>query len=286
MKADRFEKQMELFYDERGVYLLTKSGATGFAPDGRRLWFMRLRSAAAVPCFGDDGVLFSGGADWILYAYKLEDRTRAAQRGLYGEAPEGSYGIGNPGFSPFANYRYRFSERELDERFREIAGAIRRGEVGALEKEYVAWLMEASGCVMRNPDSAVQPAVQARHRAEAARLLAFIGSRETVPFLANLFTLDPDPHVRAAAAGAIGKIGVDPEGLAMRTFGDTVFPPSPATDETILTAVAQAVGALARFSGPPLSEAAVRILSYLAGSDKPPRTRSAAQREISSLGRR
>jgi outer membrane protein assembly factor BamB len=269
------EKQLDFFCDERGVYLLTKNGASGFTPDGRRLWFTRLRGAAAIPSFGDDGVLYSGGADWVLYAYKLEDR----QALHYGEA--GSYGTGNPGPSSFASYHYRLAERELDERLAEISDAIKRGEVGALEKEYAAWLMETAGSAVANGNYAAH----IRYRAEAARLLAFIGSRETIPFLANLFARDPEPFVRASAAEAIGRIGVDPEGIAMKALSAAVFPPFPAAEETVLTAAAQAAGALSRFSGPPLSGDGLRILAYLAGDDKPPRTRSRAQREIESLGR-
>ncbi|MCL2479748.1 MAG: PQQ-like beta-propeller repeat protein, partial [Treponema sp.] len=72
--ASSFESNF--FYDERGIYLLTKNGASAFTEDGRRLWIIRLRGAASLPAFSDEGVLYSGGADWILYAYKLEERVK------------------------------------------------------------------------------------------------------------------------------------------------------------------------------------------------------------------
>jgi len=277
---------LDFFYDERGVYLLTKTGASGFTPDGRRLWITRLKNAAAIPSFGDDGVLYSGGVDWILYAYRLEDRVKAVQRLLYGEASEGTYGAGDPRPSSWADYYYRFSENEMDSRLGEIRTAIKNGDIGANEKEYAAWLMETAGSLVENPRTGNHPPVQARYRAEAARLLAFLGSRETIPFLADLFNRDPEAAVKAAAAGAIGRIGVDPEGLALGAFQSAVAPPSPPGDEAALTAVAAATGALCRFSGPPLSSAGVRILTLLSGPDKPPAVRRQAQREIDRLGRR
>ena len=276
--------ELELLFDERGVYVLTKTGATGFAPDGRRLWFIRLRGSAAIPSFGDDGIVYSGGVDWILYAYRLEDRVRAKQRLLYGEAPEGSYGTGNPGPSSQADYYYRFDETEMEARLAEIRRAVRDGSVGDNEKEYTAWLMETAGSLSANPRTGNHPPVQARFRVEAARLLAYIGSRETIPFLADLFNRDPEVLVKAAAAEAIGKIGVDPEGIALKAFEDAVYPPSPTlSDETALSAVVGATGALCRFSGPPLSYAGIHLLTILSGADKPPMVRSRAQREIKSL---
>jgi outer membrane protein assembly factor BamB len=265
-----------LIFDERGIYALSKGGATGFADDSRLLWQMRLTGAAAIPAFGDDGVLFSGGSDWVLYAYRLETRVRAVQRLLYGEKSEGDYGTGNPTPSSWAGYYFRFYETEIQERFNEIRQAIRSGTVGTYEKEYAAYLMETA--------SSRQAYLQ--YRTEALRLLAYIGSRETIPFLANLFSRDSDFHVKAAAAAAIGKIGVDPEGLALRAFENAILPPSRLLDEETLTAVAEATGALCRFSGPPLSEVGIRLLVILSGYEMYPSTRNQAQWEIRSLGNR
>jgi len=265
-----------IILDERGIYVLSKTGATGFTGTGLRLWMMRLRGAAAIPAFGDDGILFSGGSDWVLYAYNLEDRVRAAQRLLYGEASEGDYGTGNPGPSSWAGYYFRFYDAELQGRFSEIRLAIRSGAVGSNEKEYAAYLMEVASDRQAN----------LLYRVEAARLLAYIGSRETIPFLANLFSRDSDFSVKAAAAASIGKIGVDPEGLALRAFENAILPPARLLNEEALTAVASAIGALCRFSGPPLSEAGIRLLTILSGYDAFPIVRNQAQREIRILGNR
>ena len=280
--SERPQERIQLLYDERGVYILTRTGATGFTPDGRRLWYTRLSDAAAIAAFGDDGILYSGGVDWILYSYKIEDRVRAKQRLLYGEASEGSYGTGIPRPSSNAGYFYRFSETELKTRFTEIRQAIKNGSIGALEKEYTAWLMETAACALTN--SEIKPA-ETQYRVEATRLLAFMGSRETIPFLADLFWRENDYLVKAAAAEAIGKIGVDPDGVAMRAFENAIYPPSHISDENALTTLAAAIGALCRFSGPPLSEAGVRLLTLLSGSGNPSSTQKRAQRELRSLGR-
>jgi outer membrane protein assembly factor BamB len=274
------ETELDLFYDERGVYVLTKTGATGFTPDGRRLWSVRLTDAAGIPSFGDDGVLYSGGVDWILYGYRLENRAKTKQSLLYGEAPEGVYGAGSP--DPSFSSRNYFSDRAAEERLAEIRRAIRNGNVGTREKEYATWLMESAGSLIANPRLVIQP-VHVIHRIEAARLLAYIGSRETIPFLTELFNKDPEVLVKAAAAEAIGIIGVDPEGIALRSFERVFSPPFPNNDEVLLTAVAAATGALCRFSGPPLSAAGVRLLALLSGDDKPPAVRRRAQNEIRSL---
>jgi len=265
-----------LIFDERGVFALSKGGATGFEDDGRMLWQIRLTGAAAIPAFGDDGVLFSGGTDWVLYAYRLETRVKARQWLLYGEKSEGDYGTGNPAPSSWAGYYFRFYEAEIQERLNEIRQAIRSGTVGTYEREYAAYLMETA--------SSRQAYLQ--YRVEATRLLAYIGSRETIPFLANLFSRDSDFLVKAAAATAIGKIGVDPEGLALRAFENAILPPFRLLDEEALTAVAEATGALCRFSGPPLSEAGIRLLVILSGYEMYPSTRNQAQKEIRSLWNR
>jgi outer membrane protein assembly factor BamB len=171
----------------------------------------------------------------------------------------------------------------MEARLNEIRSAIRAGNVGTNEKEYAAWLMETSGSVIANPMLGNRPPVHTRYRVEAAKLLAFLGSRETIPFLADLFNRDSEVLVKAAAAEAIGRIGVDPEGLALRAFESVIFPYLRSKDETLLSAIAAAAGALCRFSGPPLSASGLRILTSLSGDDKPPVCRNRAMLEIRSI---
>jgi outer membrane protein assembly factor BamB len=276
--------ELRMIYDERGIYVLSKSGAAGFTEDGRRLWLLKLEGAAAVPAFGDEGILYSGGNDWILYAYRLEDRVKQRRFSLYGAIPEGNYGTANPLPSSRGDYYFRFDEEELDIYLGQIREAVRRGQIGTEEREFTAYLMETAGSLVHSPrDTRMQPQVHTRHRVEAARLLGYIGSRETIPFLANLYYRDQDSTVKAAAAEAIGRIGVDPGGEALKAFSSLIFPPVPYRDEQVLTATAAATGALCRFSGPPLSSTGIRLLVVLSGDDRPRVVRERARQELATL---
>ena len=275
--------ETDLFIDERGIYLLTNNGASAFTEDGRRLWLIRLRGNVSVPAFSDEGILYSGGADWILYAYRLEERVRSNTQLLYGPAPPGNYGTGirRPGL--WSNYPNRFDERELDLWLREIGQAVQQGQVGEMEIEYASWLMEAAGSSVYPGLSEYDRYVFVPQKVRALNLLSFIGSMETVPFLVEVFTRERDPVVRAAAAQALGRIGVDPQGNAIRAFSNALFPPAPERNIQVLASIAAAAGAISRFSGPPLSASGVQILTALASYDRPPLVRSIAERELQTL---
>ncbi|MDL2229682.1 PQQ-binding-like beta-propeller repeat protein [Treponema sp. OttesenSCG-928-L16] len=280
-------EHIQVQYDERGIYVLSPSGATGFAEDGRRLWLIRIQGAAASPAFSDEGLLYSGGSDWILYAYRPEQRVRAVKQSLYGPVPEGNYGLASSLPSPWADYYFRFDEDELSHQFGIIRASINRGAVGAEERAFTAYLMEVAGSQAALPPNRLNlhPSVHVHYRLEAITLLSQFGSPELIPFLAELFTRDRDSSIKAAAAEALGRIGSDPDGLALRAFTGAVFSPGYVRDEQVLAAVARAAGALCRFSGPPLSDAGVRILVALSSDDRPQTVRSTAQREIASLRR-
>jgi hypothetical protein len=273
-----------LVYDERGLYALTNSGATGYGADGKQLWSIRLRGSSIPPAFSDEGILYAGGNEWVLYAYGMEDAMKVRKQSLYGPAAEGSYSEGDPRPSPWAEDRDGYEWTTIGDRLGIISAAIKHGRVGENEKNYAAYLMEIAGSVSREPANRdlTRPVVHVHHRAEAARLLAYIGSRETIPFLANLCRGDPDPLVKAAAAEAIGAIGVDPEGVALTAFISLVFPLIPGRDEQVMAAIAMATGALCRFSGPPLGENGVRLLTALAGMGSG-LVQAVALRELNSL---
>jgi outer membrane protein assembly factor BamB len=274
--------EVSMLFDERGIYVLSKTGAAGFTEDGRRLWFIRLEGAAAVPAFGDDGVLYSGGNDWILYAYRLEDRVRQQRQSMYGPAPLGSYGTGNPPPSPWADYYFRFNEDEMDAQFRHIEEAIAAHRIGEDELDFTAYLMEVAGSGGSGA-ARTQPPVQVNYRVRALQILALLGSRETIPFLTALFNRENEPLIKTAAAAAIGRIGIDPEGIALQAFTAAIFPSGSLRDEQTLTAIASATGALCRFSGPPLSDRGVKILSLLTGSGQPKPVQQQARRELATL---
>jgi outer membrane protein assembly factor BamB len=280
--------EISLLYDERGIYVISPSGAAGFTEDGRRLWLLRLEGAAACPAFSAEGVLYSGGRDWILYAYRLEERVLRIGQSLYGPLPEGSYGLGNPppsslgGVTANPELRNYFLSQEtvVRELLGQIADRIRTGTVGQDETEYTALLMEIGGSGI---SGAPNTAAQILFRTEALRLLSFIGSRETIPFLTRVFSREKETSVKAAAAAAIGRIGVDPDGVAINAFAAHTFPPGLVRDDYLLLSIAEALGSLCRFSGPPLSDTGIRLLVNLGRDDMPLLIRNKVREQLSTL---
>ena len=270
-----------MVWDERGLYVFSQLGATGFNSAGRRLWVLKLNGASSIPVLGDNGILFSGGKDWLLYAYKVENRTITRKESLYGPEPDGNYGLARPGPSPWAEDYNRFYETRLNEELQNLSLLIKEGNVGENELDYAAYLREISGSSLNPQTSRSRPPVHVRHRAEAARLMGFFGSRETIPFLTELYLKDPDPVVKTAAAEAIARIGTDPEGTALKAFAQTITAAN--RDEQVLSATAAAIGSLCRFSGPPLSESGVRLLGILERDFMPSKARAQARQEIASL---
>jgi outer membrane protein assembly factor BamB len=278
-----------LIFDERGIYVLTRDGASGFAEDGRQLWTVGFQEAAALPALSDDGILYAGSKDWILSAYRAEERVRTRRYFIFGPAPEGSYGTGNPPPSPWADDLFRYEDDTIQKRLRLITKAVRNGQVGGQELAYTAYLMELIQSTGDTPGKELNthPLVQISRRLEALHLLGSIGSRESIPFLARIFSVDQEPLIQAAAAEAIGRIGVDPEGIALGAFAAQISPQGGVNrDDRTLAAIAAAAGALCRFSGPPLSETGVRLLTLIAGGNDIPRARHAARQELDTLKQR
>jgi len=264
------ELEAEMLFDERGIYVLSKNGAAGFTIDGRRLWFTNLQNAAAIPAFGNDGVLYSGGKDWILYSYKIEDRIMPGKNALYGPIPEGNYGMGRP-LAP-DKLDIPLNEEEKKIKLEEITKGINSGIVGVNEHEWTSFLLTVSG-----GDNHITL------RIDAIKLLGKIGSQETIPWLVNIFKNENEPIIRSEAVKSIGSIGVDPQGLAIQTFLQSIIYDGSVKDDQILTSIASATGALCRFSGPPLSETGIKILNILCAPDQPSPARRQAKKELDSL---
>ena len=272
--------EVAVIYDERGVYVLTSGGATGFTAGGRRLWVTTLRNVTGLPALGDNGVLYSGGADWILYAWRLENRSVPGRPG--GTSARRSYGTGDPPPSSFSSTPMRFNgnmvRRELDT----VQRGISAGRVGRNEPEWIAFLKETADGGIRPGGSLAdpRPMIEISHRIRALQLLSRIGSSQNIPWLVQLFRREQSPVVRAAAANAIGGIGLDPEGLALAEFAASV---GQIRDDQVLISVAAATGALCRVSGSALYDAGVRILLMLSAPNQPLSVQRQARRELESL---
>jgi len=266
----RPEPEAEIIYDDRGIYILNKNGATCFTHEGKRNWFTLLQNTAAIPAFGNDGVLYSGGKDWILYAYKIEERRLPEKNALFGPLPEGSYGTGSPNLASIKGFS--FNEYETKLKLEQINSGIKTGRVGTNEINWVSTLM-----------TVITGEFNIQDKLDALKMLGRIGSRETILWLINFFRREPEPTIKAAAARAIGDIGVDHEGTAIQTFLFLLINGGGIKDEQVLYAISTATGALCRFSGPPLSETGIRILNLLSSDNQPPIVRRQAQNELSSL---
>jgi len=273
--ADTHARQLNeaaVVYDERGIYVLSASGASSFTVDGKRLWFTTLKNASGVPAFDDNGVLYSGGTDWILYTWKLEERAARQRLTLYGSAPPGVYG---KGLYPPAAFTGYYDEAKVKEQLDAIHRGIQAGRIGENEREWLAYLMNIAQSGER------QGIFSIGLRVEALRLLSLMGSGETMTWLARFFRTEQEPLVKAAAARAIGGIGLDPNGRAIQELLAVAIEGN-VHDDRVLVAVAAAAGALCRFSGPPLFDSGARILVLL--SNNPPQSvQRQAREELDSL---
>jgi outer membrane protein assembly factor BamB len=267
--------QAQMLFDERGVYTITIRGVSAFSAEGRRRFVHRLQvESSGVPALSDEGLLYACGRDNILRVYKIDTRHRTIpQNRYYGPEPEGSYGMGSPPPSPWAGQSSRFHDVEQDRAYEEIAAAIRSGQVGVNEPAYVAYIMEMVGFFIGNPQtSQVRPAVRPPQRVRLISLLALIGSRETIPFLWNIFDRDVEPSVRRACADAIGLIGVDPTGRSFHSYSFLLAPNNPNIDPQLVLAAASSIARLCRFAGPPIAHEGIRVLRYFSNLPSVPNT--------------
>ncbi|MDR1429406.1 MAG: HEAT repeat domain-containing protein, partial [Spirochaetaceae bacterium] len=221
-------------------------------------------------------------------AYKLDSKPRTISRSrYYGPDPEGSYGMGNPPPSPWDGDTFRYDDIQQDLMYARIDRAIRGGQLGEDEPDYVAYLMEMIGFFLNDPHySQVRPQVKPPQRVRLIRLLGQIGSRETVPFLWNIFDKDTEPAVRSACAEAIGAIGVDPTGRTFVSYNFLLSPNNQNTDPQLLISATSSIAALCRFSGPPLSAEGIRLLRYFSNLPYPPnRVKAQIRNELDALRR-
>ena len=275
-----------MVYDERGIYSVSTRGATGFAEDGRRRFIHKMPEANSLPSFSDEGVLFVCGKDKILYAYKLDEKPRTIKRSkYYGPEPEGSYGMGNPPPSPWSTDNRRFHDDQQVLMYDTIERAIISGQLGENEPLYVSYMMEMIGFFLTYPHySRVRPLVRPTQRIDLIRLMGRIGSRETVPFLWNIFDKDEEPAIKAACAEAIGRIGVDPDGGSFYSYNYLLAANNPNRDPQLLLSATSSIAAICRFSGPPLSGEGIMLLRFFSNLSWPPTSvRTQIRNEVDAL---
>jgi outer membrane protein assembly factor BamB len=166
-----------------------------------------------------------------------------------------------------------------------IKNAIDSGQIGEDEPVYVAYLMEMIGFFLNDPHfSRVRPSVNPIRHAEFIHLLGRVGSRETIPFLWNIFDRYQEPSVKSACAEAIGMIGVDPNGSTFESYNFLLAANNPNRDPQLLLSATSSIAALCRFSGPPLSGDGILLLRYFSNlSWAPNNVKNQIRQELDSL---
>jgi len=286
--ANLDKNRADMIFDERGIYSISTRGATGFAPDGRRRLILKIEEANSIPALSDEGILYVCGKDKVLYTYKLDSKPKNVPRSrYYGQEPPGTYGMGNPPPSPWVLHEDRFNDEMLDSMYARIEKAILSGQLGEDEPAYVAYMMEMIGFFLNDPHySRVRPAVKPLQHVKLINLLGRVGSRETIPFLWNIFDRYPDPSVKSACAEAIGAIGVDPHGNTFLSYNFLLAANNPNRDPQLLLSATSSIAALSRFSGPPLSGDGIVLLRYFSNLTWAPNTiKNQIRRELDSLYR-
>jgi outer membrane protein assembly factor BamB len=242
----RFDRQ------SKNIYVLSISGAAAFSVTGEELWSARIEGAAATPALSDEGILYSSGRDWILYAYNTIEKTTGS--GILELPPIGDYGLGK-----------RLSENELSQ-LKLISGsdyefilevihdAVLRGNLGEHEPLWIRTLF----AIADDKDTKQEA------RITAVRILGVLGSRETIPFLNQLLRNEKQNFVQAEIVNSLGKIGVDRDGMSFFAFTKIISARGETRNDTLLFSVTKAIGNICRFSGPPLSERGIELLTLLA----------------------
>jgi outer membrane protein assembly factor BamB len=276
-----------MIFDERGIYSLSRRGATSFTLNGKRRWLFRIPEASTVLALSDEGLIYACGKDSILRAYKVDSLIKNIARSAYGPEPAGNYGLRSPAPSPWAQDDHRFDEAFVKEKYDEINAAVRSGQIGENEPAYVAYLMESIGFFLDMPNvSMIRPLIRVPERVELIRLLGRMGSMETITFLVNIFHQDPEPSIKAACAEAIGMIGVDPKGEAVNAYRFLLSRENSNRDPQLLLSATDSIAALCRFSGPPLAGDGINLLTMFANfADFQSVIRTQAQRQIDALRR-
>ncbi|MCL2472109.1 MAG: PQQ-binding-like beta-propeller repeat protein [Treponema sp.] len=286
--ANLDKSRAAMVFDERGIYVLTTKGATGFTADGRRRFILKFAEASAIPALSEEGLLYVCGNDKYLHTYKVDTKQRNVPRSkYYGPNPEGSYGMGNPPPSPWSTDSQRYNDDQQALMYTQIEKAISSGQIGENEPAYTAYMIEMIGFFLNDPHySKVRPAVKPPQRVALIKLLGKIGSRETVPFLWNIFDKDPEPSIKAACAEAIGQIGVDPNGSTFESYNFLLAASNPNRDPQLLMSATASIAALCRFSGPPLSAEGILLLRFFSNLNWAPNSiKAQIKNEIDALYR-
>lgn len=234
---------------DRRIIVLGKTLVKSYDLDGNFYRQLELDNASGLAEIGENGAVYSGGKDWILYAYNFEEHLNPAQANEMAIISLEE-----------AEMAARRAETWIPGAFRDeivmselikIKSLLFSAEAGMDERKSLAYLAAVALGILSAPGSggAVKQGPTpsgAMPRAEACAILGLYGSPVSVRILAEVFARDPDPSVKAAAADAIALIGLDPDGSASRVFMNTT---GNYLDERSASSLIDAVTGLYRANG-------------------------------------
>lgn len=265
------------------VVTLTKSAVRSHGADGYAYRTLVLSNTVSLPAIAPNGSVFAGGADWILYAYRFE-------RSLVREPAPRVPPIDLEAIDAVAKEEALWSISPYDDSIvmerlyniekNEKSGTIARGDRQSLAYAAAVAMgrMEApfaSGARVTGPSPR-----GALPRVYACGLLGWMGLPQAVSVLVDVFKNDPEPSVRAAAAMAVGSIGLDPEGRALGAFA---MASERDLDSRTASAIVDAIDGLYRASGALDDRSGILALLRIAGGDHPHDIKSKARKVLSRI---
>ncbi|MDR0908142.1 MAG: PQQ-like beta-propeller repeat protein [Spirochaetaceae bacterium] len=277
-------RPVDIGYDSR-IFIRENNEELCLNPQGKKLWHIKddtittqeeNRNYTVRPVINDNGIMFVGGDDWLLYAYDTGRKNSPKKKTTLTY----NLGLNNLERTPFVD------TNAMRIKLEEISKSISAGTVYKKEHGYASTLMNIAGIYTGAYPYNSIPII---FRVDAISLLASLGSPEYIPFFCSLLenkTLHTS--VRAAAAEAIGIIGLDryKEGInTMAEIVDNLITKRQfqLNNTNILVAIAKAAGNINHWMGARVSKEVAAILAALSNPNLPTTVRSAAAEEIEKM---
>lgn len=271
-----------LAFEER-LILLSDSIVRSYGMDGSFYRELKLKSSAGFPVISESGTVFTGGKDWILYAYKFElpqkamalPKANALSLAIIEEAAK------EEAFWSLEPYSNDSAQKKLAN----IEKLLKSGTIEddlASAKAYCAAIalgkMHAPLGMGAAKIEALPSGVLARTK--ACELLGMMGCPDAVPFLADVFLYDKEAVVKIAAADAISMIGLDPEGMALGAFA---FSTEKSLDDRTAISIINAILALYRANGSLDDFSGIMAILRIAGGNYSAAVKSRAEKALLQL---
>ncbi|MBP7095860.1 MAG: PQQ-binding-like beta-propeller repeat protein [Spirochaetia bacterium] len=275
---------------EGRVVVSGSRGAASFDPAGTLMRALAVRGAVGPVVASPAGRVYAGATDWILYSFDFELPFPTSRP----DSPAEAAGYAAGARSLLAGdplWAWDFGDSDaLRAGLAELAKTLRSGTIGTEEGYAGAWAAAVGlglGPAPASPFGGPAPygpqPIDPLARARACELLGALGSPRATSALAEIWSNDPDQAVRAAAARALGAIGLDPDGAFLSAFAAALD--RSVLDEGLALASIDAVEALYRANGSLGDASAALALVRLAAKPYGSAVRSRAAKVLSLLAR-